>query len=382
MFCERCGKRHGNGEASNSGSLPLSKRLLKVVGVSASPPPAAADEPLLRFCLACRGYSCPECWNDDSGFCQTCVPLEEAVVELPTVDIPALDIPVVEHPHVHTPTPAMAFAEPLPETDNWLDARLESIAAMSVMAEAEPAAETESAVEPVAAIEAAEDEVDAVVEPVVESYEPVVVEAAVIAAAVEAAADVDAAAEADALVEAVEPAETFALDERPIELVFAEEEVVETEPEIAWDWDFVAETEAAPLAAGSAEPVVEPSEPAGLVEAPVIPARPEVLPPPVYHPLPPLGPIVPPPSPAAAGATPQLAFDVMEPPPAFVIAPPQAQVLMRPTLPAGLFDGPAPQIRPCHQCELPVSAKARFCRRCGSAPTTYLLARGQLRAYS
>ena len=36
MFCERCGKRYGTGEASNSTSLPLSKRLLKAVRVSAS----------------------------------------------------------------------------------------------------------------------------------------------------------------------------------------------------------------------------------------------------------------------------------------------------------------------------------------------------------
>ncbi|MGI8928753.1 MAG: double zinc ribbon domain-containing protein [Candidatus Limnocylindrales bacterium] len=26
-------------------------------------------------------------------------------------------------------------------------------------------------------------------------------------------------------------------------------------------------------------------------------------------------------------------------------------------------------VRPCPHCELPVSAKARFCRRCGSAPS-------------
>ena len=182
--------------------------------------------------------------------------------------------------------------------------------------------------------------------------------------------------ETTAVAEVAEVTETLALNERPIELVFADEEVaVEPEPEMSWEWDFVAETETEPVAADALEPVAEPiaatadadaSEPDVLVEAPVVPARPEVLPPPVYHPLPPLGPIMPPPA-AATSANPLMAFDLLEPPPAFVIAPQQSQVLMRPTLPAGLFDGPAPQIRPCHQCDLPVSAKARFCRRCGSA---------------
>ncbi len=178
---------------------------------------------------------------------------------------------------------------------------------------------------------------------------------------------------------ATEAAETFAMDERPIELVVADQTAIaEPDPDMTWDWDFVADTEAAP--ADMPEPLAEPiaaaaetaetappSEPEGRVDAPIVPAGPEALPPPVYRPLPPLGPILPPP-PSPAGVSPRIEFDLLEPPPAFVIAAPQpAQALMRPTLPAGLFDGPAPQIRPCHQCELPVSAKARFCRRCGSA---------------
>jgi hypothetical protein len=34
--------------------------------------------------------------------------------------------------------------------------------------------------------------------------------------------------------------------------------------------------------------------------------------------------------------------------------------------PAPIVAGP-PSVRPCHNCQLSVSAKARFCRRCGSA---------------
>ena len=97
MFCERCGKRYGSGEVAATSSLPLTKRFLLAVGVSTTVPKPPADEPFLRFCLACRGYSCPACWNDEAGFCQTCVPLPEPVVE-----------------HVHLPEfvapPSMAFA--------------------------------------------------------------------------------------------------------------------------------------------------------------------------------------------------------------------------------------------------------------------------------
>src|SRR6187401_860968 len=107
MFCERCGKRYGNGEASASTSLPLSKRLLKAVGVSASAPAAPAEEPLLRFCLACRGYSCPECWNDQAGFCQTCVPVEAPVIEQPVIDVAALEMPARP-----TVAPQMTFETP------------------------------------------------------------------------------------------------------------------------------------------------------------------------------------------------------------------------------------------------------------------------------
>ena len=88
MFCERCGKRYGSGEAAATSSLPLTKRFLLAVGVSTTVPKPPADEPFLRFCLACRGYSCPSCWNDEAGFCQTCVPLPEPVVEHPLVAVP------------------------------------------------------------------------------------------------------------------------------------------------------------------------------------------------------------------------------------------------------------------------------------------------------
>jgi hypothetical protein len=376
MFCERCGKRYGNGEAPNSTSLPLSKRLLKVVGVSASAPAAPADEPLLRFCLACRGYSCPDCWNDTAGFCQTCVPLPEPVVEQPLVNIPTLETPAPA-----APAPQMSFAP----VDDEMPPYLAMLVAQDQTQEPEaPQVDplADFAAEPVVDVEP-----ETASQPVLSS-DPDAEDTPVQADAVEVVAEIAeipegermvaaepvVAAEAVVAAEDLTATETPALDERPIELIFQDEELtLEPEPEAGWDWAFVAESETAPRAA---EPVIEPVaasddaadavETGALIDAPVIPAQPQVLPPPVYRPLPPLGPIMPPP-PAAASARPTIDFDILEPPPAFVIAPPQAQALMRPQLPAGLFDGPGPQIRPCPKCDLPVSAKARFCRRCGSS---------------
>src|SRR5687767_12373881 len=112
MFCERCGKRYGSEEASAEAPQPLARRFLRAVGVASAPPGPVGTDPLLRFCLACRGYTCPDCWNDDAAFCQTCVPLPEGAVaehvHLPTVAVPAFgDVAVAEHPAAE---PSMAHA--------------------------------------------------------------------------------------------------------------------------------------------------------------------------------------------------------------------------------------------------------------------------------
>jgi len=109
-----------------------------------------------------------------------------------------------------------------------------------------------------------------------------------------------------------------------------------------------------------AEPVVEQPYP------PVVPLPPLAPVQPVFRPLEPMGPIVPPPPPVPQMPVPRMEFDLPEAPPAYVIAP-QPAPAARPNLPVGLFDTPGPGIRPCAHCDLPVSAKARFCRRCGSA---------------
>ena len=210
------------------------------------------------------------------------------------------------------------------------------------------------------------DEIEAVVE-----GEAVAEEAETVAADAEEIETV--AAEAEVVEAETEAVPSLAMGERPLELVAADvedlEEYFEPEPEVTWDWEEVPVDEPVAAADAEEEPVAAIAAADDVVAVPPaepVAAEPEaVVPPPVFRPLPPLGPIVPPPPPVPSMPVPRMEFDLPDAPPAYVIAPvqpPQARVL-----PTGLFDGPGPAIRPCAQCDLPVSAKARFCRRCGSA---------------
>ena len=82
--------------------------------VSTSPPPAPVEEPLLRFCLACRGYSCPSAGTTTRASARRASRCEEAVVEMPAVEVPAVDYPAVDYPavedRVDLPAAALAFA--------------------------------------------------------------------------------------------------------------------------------------------------------------------------------------------------------------------------------------------------------------------------------
>ena len=80
-FCERCGTRYS--------FEPVRKRESKLVGIGKSlgilpddqGPSVAARDPFhgtFHFCLECRQYTCPSCWNEDAGFCVGCVPLPDA----------------------------------------------------------------------------------------------------------------------------------------------------------------------------------------------------------------------------------------------------------------------------------------------------------------
>jgi len=433
MFCERCGKRYGSDSQTAAGSLPLARRLLRAVGVGGSMPQPLSDAPFLRFCLACRGYSCPDCWNEDAGFCQTCVPLPEpAVVEHVHEPIAAA---VAEAPSglAFDPFVTPGAADPLATqqlatdslvtdslaTGPWAPwSRTSTPAAVEPVAVAEAFAEADP--EPTVAVVEAEPGPEAVT--VAVAAEAVIVaepEAELVAAAEPEPASVSAsepetavAADAEPVVGELEQVASLAMAERPIELVVADEEPAmeqEAESEVRWDWTLEPEE---PVVAVVAEPVSEADDPEAVLTAaevtaqteeavqleavddesaePVVASEEEVVvaaeeseppaaaeepaalteptrTPPVFRPLTPLGPIVAPPPPIAATPIPRIEFELPDVPPAFVIAPPRPSPVARPVLPLGLFDGPGPAIRPCPSCALPVSAKAHFCRRCGSA---------------
>ncbi len=84
-FCERCGTKYTfeappqrgqrlKGLGRTLGLLPDSPEL-ESVGLVASRDPFHGT---FHFCLDCRQYTCPNCWNEAAGFCQGCVPLPES----------------------------------------------------------------------------------------------------------------------------------------------------------------------------------------------------------------------------------------------------------------------------------------------------------------
>jgi hypothetical protein len=280
VFCERCGTPQPKPEVAAPRSAGvLARRVLDAVGITENQPAPAED--WLRLCFSCRGYSCPACWNETAGVCQTCEPLPEPIVEV--------------------------APEPMPEP---------------VVIDRVP--ELEIAPQPVFSAE----------------------------------------------LESAPELEREAVDVLDTDPVFLAE--VETAPESELELEPVAE--AAPEAEPEREPVlaVEP-EP-----APVM-SEPEPEPEPVERPRMPVLPL-PPPRPADAPAIP------LPPLPAYPVAPhiafnPQVSVAASsqtsaPAYEAHLLLAPPPQLaaneiaaglRPCPNCRLTLSARAHFCRRCGTA---------------
>ncbi|HUR15732.1 MAG TPA: hypothetical protein VMZ33_00475 [Candidatus Limnocylindrales bacterium] len=369
LFCERCGQRYGGQEEATR--RPLGQRLLNAVGFGATAT-AAPEEPLLRFCLACRGYSCPSCWNDEAGFCQTCVPMPEpefvpdpvVLPELPSLpSLPSLPLlPTVPDP-VFVPQPIFAAVDEMVEVSPLAATPEVVVAAPDVFAAAsgatpEPAPAPVSVDVPAPGAERVpEYPWEFALDAYADTEQPFVAEAP--------AADDPAWAMLDAELE-LEPQP----EPQPVAAA-AEPTAATPEPE-----PVAIEVAAAVAAEVAAEPTVElPGEPLpgpvaaeSWTDVPETPALIEEVPPapPVFIPLPPLGPIITPPRPAPS-SLPSIAFDMPDTPPAFLLALPSASAPARPALPAGLFDGQRPNVRPCPNCDLPVSAAARFCRRCGSA---------------
>jgi len=84
-FCERCGTRYTFEPPRQRGrSLASLGKTLGILGETSSPESAsltASRDPfhgMFHFCLECRQYTCPNCWNTEAGFCQGCYPLPES----------------------------------------------------------------------------------------------------------------------------------------------------------------------------------------------------------------------------------------------------------------------------------------------------------------
>src|SRR4051794_31951466 len=160
VFCERCGARQAveRRESAASGSTFGRRLRSAVTGKTADGVSAPSDPSFLRLCLDCRGYSCPNCWNNDVGLCQTCAPLPEPeIFALPDLPVVYADAPVVT-PSFDAPTFVQTESEPQPVA--WADAQPEAgpepIAVFEAQPEPDPvvAFEAELEPEPVAAFEA------------------------------------------------------------------------------------------------------------------------------------------------------------------------------------------------------------------------------------
>ncbi|MEO7118799.1 MAG: hypothetical protein ABIZ34_07495, partial [Candidatus Limnocylindrales bacterium] len=186
-FCERCGTRYAfdvpraerKGIGANIGAMLRGKD-------SQETAPKALDPFLtvFRFCLDCRQYTCPSCWNEEAGFCVSCVPPADIADRNPVyVEEPPAPAVVPDHTHDVWPTtdllnePAQQNgAHPLPALyegpDQALDLAWEHLHFDDVQVDpAGPAAYSanewiapfEDPIEPVAVVAAAEDEPDLVV---------------------------------------------------------------------------------------------------------------------------------------------------------------------------------------------------------------------------
>lgn len=80
MFCERCGTRQPSPPPEPNTPGVLARKLLDATGFTTADRERRPNDDYLRLCLGCREYSCPTCWNDEVGACQTCAPLPEPVV--------------------------------------------------------------------------------------------------------------------------------------------------------------------------------------------------------------------------------------------------------------------------------------------------------------
>ena len=352
-----------------------------------------------NFCMSCRQYTCPNCWNEVEARCQSCAPLPELEIAAPEVippEFPGLvslaGAATVAEPAanganglVHDDAPAPSpdiVVEPAAKAADQtsgllsrfrpgenLDDELAAFERQQSGLEVEaPAAMGEPIVEPEPPVETAgtmvvEAESVAMPEAIVEFESASEAEATVEPAAV-ADVGVGAKAGADALVEAA----TLAAEP---DTVVAEPEPVAAEP-----------VDVAPVIADPASPAADVVEqPTWRITAPDADAQPAGTPTGREVPAAPQ-PTTPLPAPDAQWpATPEWPAR-----PEWPSSQPSAGLpfLGRPAQPQGgveslwaasnreLATTPPPPgrttsgIQPCISCGLSLSANARFCRRCGT----------------
>jgi hypothetical protein len=394
-FCERCGTRYTFESARPrvrlTGVKVLSRGLKNFVlsdDTSMDEAMAAARSEAERevtaqqldafhktfnFCMTCRQYTCPNCWNEVEARCLTCAPL--ALVE-PAVALDELqalgEAAVLEEPaaanglpeHVHELPPALA-AEAL-ESEAVAEAAVPLVAEAEADAARVEAAAVAEGAPPIA--DSPSGKAKSQVGGFLRRFRP--------------GQSLDAELEAFER-ERVEPAEPAAPPEAPAEAPVAAE-AASAEPVTAAAG---AEIEAGPEAAPAPEPEAEPlaaATAADVVEQPTWRiTAPDTT-----------GATLPPASPPGIGAPSPTTADQPQGEPQWPARPqwpssPQPSAglpfLGRPASPQGGIDAlwaasnqelatapPVPGrpaasgIQPCVSCGLSLSATARFCRRCGT----------------
>jgi hypothetical protein len=337
-FCERCGTRYTFETGAPQTKRPtVAKARVLVRGlrnfVMSNDPLEAAladarrdDErgraatqmeafhQTFNFCMDCRQYTCTSCWNEIDGRCLTCAPMPGRI-ETAMATLEPIALPLPE-----------ASANGHDREEAWPTIDLPAVEEPVAIAAPEPAAAEAAVAEPGPE---PEPEAVAVAEPVAE---PVL----------EGMADV-----------ASEPVAYLPGVLTPVELLEGEPEPAVAEPP-------APEPEVAPEPppAQAERPAVAPAwtivapEVADEHPAPAWPPRSPVYQPPAAPPRPPETPAVHVPS------WPRPAAPVAQ------ALPPVATVWEESSV--GVINRPGSGVQACFSCGLPLSASARFCRRCGS----------------
>jgi len=337
-FCERCGTRYAFETGAPQTKRPtVAKARVLVRGlrnfVMSNDPLEAAladarrdDERgraaaqmeafhhTFNFCMDCRQYTCTSCWNEVDGRCLTCAPMpgriETAMATLEPIAVPLPEASANGHDR----------EEAWPTIDlPAVEAPVAIVEAATVAAEPEPAAVVEAQAAPA---------VDSVVEAAPDAYLPELLTPVELPG--EEPAEVQGAAAPEPEAAAVEPeagvVQPPTAPEAPL--------VPPAPPRVAPAWTMVAPD------APSAEPT-----PAWPPQAPVY-RPPAALPRPTPSPAAPVPSWPRPATPASHGL------------------PPAPSVWEESSV--GVINRPGSGVQACFSCGLPLSASARFCRRCGS----------------